>query len=93
MKKPEWTKNISTQISSLQSFHLPLIPSDLVSSHTLRAHILTHHTQQLLQPPSRLPSSANIGHRGPLHLYLSDALWILEAVLISSRGDIYCACH
>lgn len=39
-------------------------------------------------PP--LPYSTNTRDSSPLHLYLSDVLWILEAVLISTRGDIYC---
>lgn len=46
-------------------------------------------SQPLSQPLSPLPSSTNIRSSGSLHLYLSDALWILEAVLIPTRGDIY----
>lgn len=52
---------------------------------------LSSTSQPLSQPLSPLPSSANISHSGLLHLYLSDVLWILEVVLISSRGDIDCA--
>lgn len=78
------------QICLFFSLHLPSsffvpLPKQVYSHlHILCEHIVAH---QFLQPSL----SASLPRSGPLHLYLSDGLWILEAVLISTRGDIYCA--
>lgn len=73
------------------SLHLPFVFLPL--SDRVYSHIPDTHTSLLTAIAVSLPLtlfSKYQAYSGPLHLYISDAVWILEAVLISTRGDIYC---